>query len=52
VDRRDPADAVALAESPTAAIAVALAVPVHPPVEGHIVIPKLMGGAVGCTRCW
>jgi predicted PurR-regulated permease PerM len=42
-----PPMAVALAESPTAAIAVALAFLFIHQVEGHIVIPKLMGGAVG-----
>jgi predicted PurR-regulated permease PerM len=42
-----PPLAVALAESPTAAIAVAAAFLVIHQVEGHIVIPKLMGGAVG-----
>jgi predicted PurR-regulated permease PerM len=38
---------VALADSPTAAIAVAGAFLFIHQVEGHIVIPKLMGGAVG-----
>ncbi len=38
---------VALAQSPSAAIAVALAFLFIHQVEGHIVIPKLMGGAVG-----
>jgi predicted PurR-regulated permease PerM len=42
-----PPMAVALAESPSAAIAVALAFLFIHQVEGHIVIPKLMGGAVG-----
>ena len=42
-----PPMAVALAESPTAAIAVALAFLFIHQIEGHIVIPKLMGGAVG-----
>jgi len=42
-----PPLAVALAESPSAAIAVALAFLFIHQVEGHIVIPKLMGGAVG-----
>jgi predicted PurR-regulated permease PerM len=42
-----PPLAVALAESPSAAIAVALAFLFIHQVEGHVVIPKLMGGAVG-----
>jgi predicted PurR-regulated permease PerM len=42
-----PPLAVALAESPTAAIAVAAAFLFVHQVEGHIVIPKLMGTAVG-----
>ena len=42
-----PPLAVALAESPSAAIAVAVAFLFIHQVEGHIVIPKLMGGAVG-----
>jgi predicted PurR-regulated permease PerM len=42
-----PPIAVALVESPSAAIAVALAFLVIHQIEGHIVIPKLMGGAVG-----
>jgi predicted PurR-regulated permease PerM len=42
-----PPLAVALAESPSAALAVALAFLFIHQVEGHIVIPKLMGGAVG-----
>jgi predicted PurR-regulated permease PerM len=42
-----PPLAVALAESPGAAIAVAVAFLFIHQVEGHIVIPKLMGGAVG-----
>ncbi|MDX6593951.1 MAG: hypothetical protein QOJ13_3147 [Gaiellales bacterium] len=42
-----PPMAVALADSPTAAIAVALAFLFVHQVEGHIVIPKLMGSAVG-----
>jgi predicted PurR-regulated permease PerM len=42
-----PPMAVALAESPSAAIAVALAFLFIHQVEGHVVIPKLMGGAVG-----
>lgn len=42
-----PPLAVALADSPSAAIAVALAFLFIHQVEGHIVIPKLMGTAVG-----
>jgi predicted PurR-regulated permease PerM len=42
-----PPMVVALAESPSAAIAVALAFLFIHQIEGHIVIPKLMGGAVG-----
>jgi predicted PurR-regulated permease PerM len=42
-----PPLAVALADSPSAAIAVAIAFLFIHQVEGHIVIPKLMGGAVG-----
>jgi len=42
-----PPFAVALAESPSAALAVALAFLFIHQVEGHVVIPKLMGGAVG-----
>jgi predicted PurR-regulated permease PerM len=42
-----PPLAVALAESPRAAIAVAIAFLFIHQIEGHIVIPKLMGGAVG-----
>ena len=38
---------VALVQSPGAAIAVALAFLIIHQIEGHIVIPKLMGGAVG-----
>ena len=38
---------VALVESPGAAIAVALVFLAIHQIEGHIVIPKLMGGAVG-----
>ena len=38
---------VALVESPTAAIAVALLFLAIHQVEGHIVVPKLMSGAVG-----
>ncbi|HYW28433.1 MAG TPA: AI-2E family transporter [Gaiellales bacterium] len=38
---------VALSESPTAALAVAIAFLIIHQIEGHIVIPKLMGGAVG-----
>jgi predicted PurR-regulated permease PerM len=38
---------VALVESPSAAIAVALAFLFIHQIEGHVVIPKLMGGAVG-----
>ncbi len=38
---------VALAESPSAALAVALAFLFIHQIEGHLVIPKLMGGAVG-----
>jgi predicted PurR-regulated permease PerM len=38
---------VALAESPSAALAVALAFLFIHQIEGHVVIPKLMGGAVG-----
>ena len=62
-----PPMAVALAQSPSAAIAVALAFLFIHQVEGHVVIPKLMGGAVGvhpllvifallaalsCPACW
>ena len=42
-----PPMVVALAESPSAAIAVALAFLFIHQIEGHVVIPKLMGGAVG-----
>jgi predicted PurR-regulated permease PerM len=42
-----PPFAVALAESPSAALAVAIAFLIIHQIEGHIVIPKLMGGAVG-----
>jgi predicted PurR-regulated permease PerM len=42
-----PPLAVALAESPSAALAVAIAFLIIHQIEGHIVIPKLMGGAVG-----
>ncbi|HET6847510.1 MAG TPA: AI-2E family transporter [Gaiellales bacterium] len=38
---------VALSESPSAALAVAIAFLIIHQIEGHIVIPKLMGGAVG-----
>jgi predicted PurR-regulated permease PerM len=38
---------VAISESPTAALAVAVAFLIIHQIEGHIVIPKLMGGAVG-----
>jgi len=38
---------VAVSESPTAALAVAVAFLIIHQIEGHIVIPKLMGGAVG-----
>jgi predicted PurR-regulated permease PerM len=38
---------VALSESPTAALAVAIAFLILHQIEGHIVIPKLMSGAVG-----
>ena len=41
-----PPFVVALSESPSAAIAVALAFLVIHQIEGHIVIPKLMGGAI------
>ena len=41
-----PPFVVALSESPGAAIAVALAFLVIHQIEGHIVIPKLMGGAI------
>jgi predicted PurR-regulated permease PerM len=42
-----PPFVVALAESPSAALAVALCFLFIHQIEGHIVIPKLMGGAVG-----
>ena len=42
-----PPFVVALAESPSAALAVALCFLFIHQVEGHVVIPKLMGGAVG-----
>jgi predicted PurR-regulated permease PerM len=42
-----PPFVVALTESPGAAIAVALAYLFIHQIEGHIVVPKLMGGAVG-----
>jgi predicted PurR-regulated permease PerM len=38
---------VALSESPSAALAVAVAFLIIHQIEGHVVIPKLMGGAVG-----
>ncbi len=42
-----PPFVVALSESPSAALAVAIAFLILHQIEGHIVIPKLMGGAVG-----
>jgi predicted PurR-regulated permease PerM len=42
-----PPFVVALIQSPTAAVAVAVLFLFIHQIEGHIVIPKLMGGAVG-----
>jgi predicted PurR-regulated permease PerM len=42
-----PPFVVALVQSPSAALAVGVAFLIIHQIEGHIVIPKLMGGAVG-----